>query len=432
MCVPNVDGLRQRILQEAHNAPYSVHPGVTKMYQDVKGMYWWNGMKKDVAQYVASCLTCQQVKFEHQRPTGLLQELPLPEWKWERISMDFVVGLPKTQKGHDSIWVIVDRFTKSAHFLAVNTTYTVAQYAQMYLDSIVALHGVPVSIVSDRGPQFTSRFWQKLQEALGTKLDFSTAFHPQTDGQSERTIQTLEDMLRMCVMDFGGSWEKYLPLVEFVYNNSYHSTIGMAPYEALYGRKYRSPSCWMEVGDKELEGPEFIRETSEKVPIIQERMRTAFSRQKSYTDPRRRDVQFGVGDHVFLKISPMKGVMRFGKKGKLTPRYIGPFEILDKVGNVSYRLALPPNFGHVHPVFHISMLRKYVPHPSHILQTQEIEVDKDLSYEEVPVAIVDRQIRKLRNKEMVMVKVQWQNHEVEECTWESEQSMKDKYPQLFE
>ena len=205
LCVPDVDGLRQRILQEAHNAPYSVHPGVTKMYQDVKGMYWWYGMKKDVAQYVASCLTCQQVKFEHQRPTGLLQELPLPEWKWERITMDFVVRLPKTQKGHDSIWVIVDRLTKSAHFLAVKTTYTVAQYAQMYLDSIVALHGVPVSIVSDRGPQFTSSFWQKLQEALGTKLDFSTAFHPQTDGQSERTIQTLEDMLRMCVMDFGGS-----------------------------------------------------------------------------------------------------------------------------------------------------------------------------------------------------------------------------------
>ena len=328
--------------------------------------------------------------------------------------------------------MIVDRLTKSAHFLPVNVEDSLEKLAKLHIDEIVRLHGVPVSIVSDRNPRFTSRFWPSLQTALGTRLHFSTAFHPQTYGQSERTIQTLEDMLRMCVMDFGGSWEKYLPLVEFAYNNSYHSTIGMTPYEALYRRKCRSPSCWMEVCDRELEGPELIRETSEKVPIIQERMRTAFSRQKSYADPRRRDVQFGVGDHVFLKISPMKGVMRFRKKGKLTPRYIGPFEILDRVGNVSYRLALPPNFGHVHPMFHISMLRKYVPHPSHILQTQEIEVDKDLSYEEVPVAIVDRQIRKLRNKEMAMVKVQWQNHEVEECTWESEQSMKDKYPQLFE
>ena len=217
-------------------------------------------------------------------------------------------------------------------------------------------------------------------------------------------------------MEFKGSWDTHLALMEFAYNNSYQASIEMAPFEALYGRKCRSPSCWMEVCDRELEGPELIRETSEKVPNIQERMRTAFSRQKSYADPRRRDVQFGVGDHVFLKISHMKGVMRFGKKKKLTPRYIGSFEILDRVGNVSYRLYLPPKFGHVHPVFHISMLRKYVPHPSHILQTQEIEVDKDMSYEEVPVAIVDRQIRKLRNKEMVMVKVQWQNHEVEEFT----------------
>ena len=328
--------------------------------------------------------------------------------------------------------MIVDRLTKSAHFLPVNVEDSLENLAKLHVYEMVRLHGVLVSIVSDRDPRFTSRFWPSLQTMLGTRLHFSTAFHPQTDGQSERTIQTLEDMPRMCVMDFGGSWEKYLPLVEFAYNNSYHSTIGMAPYEALYGLKYRSPSCWMEVGDRELEGPELIRETSDKVLIIQERMRTAFSRQKSYADPRRRDVQFGVGDHVFLQISPMKGVMRFGKKGKLTPRYIGPFEILDRVGNVSYRLALPPNFGHVHPVFHISMLRKYVPHPSHILQTQEIEVDKDLSYEEVPVAIVDRQIRKLRNKEIAMVKVQWRNHEVEECTWESEQSMKEKYPQLFE
>ena len=164
--------------------------------------------------------------------------------------MDFVVGLPKTRKGYDSIWVIVDRLTKSAHFLPVQTTYTVAQYDQLYIQHIVSLHGVPVSIVSDRGTQFTSRFWQKLQEAMGTQLDFSTAFHPQTDGQSERTIQTLEDMLRMCVLDFKGSWDQYLPLVEFAYNNSYHSSIGMAPYEALYGRRCRSPLCWTEVGEK--------------------------------------------------------------------------------------------------------------------------------------------------------------------------------------
>src|SRR5262249_25027192 len=189
------------------------------------------------------------------------------------------------------------------------------------------------------------------------------------------------------------------PLIEFAYNNSYHSTIGMAPYKALYGRKCRSLVCWMDVGDKQLEGPDLIRETSEKVPMIQERLKTAFSRQKSYADPKRKDVQFQPGDHVFLKVSPMKGVVRFGKRGKLNPRYIGPFEILERVGNVSYRLALPPNLGYVHPVFHISMLRKYIPDPSHVLQAQEVGIKEDLSYEETPVAIVDRQVKKLRNKE---------------------------------
>src|SRR5262249_34145160 len=158
LCVPDIDGLRQRIMHEAHFAPYSVHPGTTKMYHDVKSMYWWPGMKKDVDQFVSTCLTCQQVKFEHQKPTGLLQELPLPEWKWERITMDFVVGLPKTPKGHDSIWVVVDRLTKSAHFIAVKTIYSAAQLAQLYVDRIVRYHGVPVSIISDRGTQFTSRF----------------------------------------------------------------------------------------------------------------------------------------------------------------------------------------------------------------------------------------------------------------------------------
>ena len=234
------------------------------------------------------------------------------------------------------------------------------------------------------------------------------------------------------MLDFKGSWDQYLPLVEFAYNNSYHSSIGMAPYEALYGRKCRSPSCWTEVGDKQIEGPELIRETSEKVPLIQERLRTAFSRQQSYADLKRRAVQFNVGDHVFLKISPMKGVMRFGKKGKLAPRYIGPYQILDRVGNVSYRLALPPHLSQVHPVFHIFLLRRYVPNEMHVLPVQEILIRDDLTYEEEPIAIVDRQIRKLRRREIVMLKIQWQRHSLEECTWESEQAMKENYPQLFQ
>ena len=175
-------------------------------------------MKNDIAKFVAECLTCQQVKAEHQRPGGLLQPLPIPEWKWEHVTMDFVVGLPRSLKGHDAIWVIVDRLTKSAHFLPIKVNFTLDKLARLYIQEIVRLHGAPVSIVSDRDPRFTARFWKSLQSAMGTTLNFSTAFHPQSDGQFERTIQTLEDMLRACILDLGGRWDGHLPLVEFAYN----------------------------------------------------------------------------------------------------------------------------------------------------------------------------------------------------------------------
>ena len=194
-------------------------------------------------------------------------------------------------------------------------------------------------------------------------MRFSIAFHPQTDGQTERTIQTLEDMLRLCVLYLQGNWGVHLPLVKFTYNNSYQASIGMAPYEALYERKCRSPICWTEVGDKALLGPKLLQVTTEKLKLIQQRVKTAQSRQKSYADQRRRELEFEVGDHVFLKISPMKGVTRFGKKGKLAPRYIGPFEILEKINLAAYRLALPPGLNQVQNVFHVSMLRKYIRDP---------------------------------------------------------------------
>ena len=272
ICVPDKEKLKFQLLDEAHQTPYSVHPGATKMYQDLKQHYWWPGMKRDVIGYVERCLTCQQVKAEHQRPAGLLQPLEIPEWKWDQVTMDFVSGLPRTSKGHNSIWVVVDRLTKSAHFIPVKTTYTLDRLAELYVREIVRLHGVPNSIVSDRDSRFTSKFWRSLQHALGTKLKFSTSFHPQTDGQSERTIQTLEDMLRACALDFQGSWDKYLPLVEFSYNNSYQSTVGMAPYEALYGRKCRSPVHWDEVGERKYLGPELVEQATEAIKKIQERM----------------------------------------------------------------------------------------------------------------------------------------------------------------
>ena len=210
-------------------------------------------------------------------------------------------------------------------------------------------------------------FWKSFQKAMGTRLTMSTTFHPQTDGKSERIIQVLEDMLQACVMDHQGSWEEHLPLVEFSYNNSYQASIQMAPYEALYGRPSWSPLCWTEVGESSITGPDMIRDNSEKVSLIRQRLLTAQSRQKSYADVRCRPFEFEAGDHVFLKVMPNRGVVRFGKRGNLSPRFIGPFEIFERIGVVAYRLALPSSMSGVHEVFHVSMLRKYTPDPAHVV-----------------------------------------------------------------
>ena len=230
--------------------------------------------------------------------------------------MDFVSSFPLTQRKHDSVWVIVDRLTKSAHFLLVRLDYSMDWLVELYVNEIVRLHGIPLSIVSDCDPRFTSRFWKELQSAMGTRLNFSTTFHPQTDGQSERVIQVLEDMLRGCVLDFPGSWDKYMSLMEFAYNNSYQSSIGMAPYEALYGRKCRTPLCLTKLNEHKVIGPEIVKEKEEKLWIIQQRLKAASDKQKSYADLKRKDIEYEVGDKVFLKVSPWRKILRFGKKRK--------------------------------------------------------------------------------------------------------------------
>ncbi|GJV76685.1 putative reverse transcriptase domain-containing protein [Tanacetum coccineum] len=294
-------GLRDLVMHELHKSKYSIHPGSDKMYQDLKPLYWWPNMKVDTAMYVSKCLTCAKVKTEHQKLSGLLQQPEIPVWKWERITMDFVSGLPRTPSGYDTIWVIVDRLTKSAHFLLMKKRDSMEKLIRLYLKAIVCRHGVPVSIISDRDSHFTSRFWRSLQEALGMNLDMSTAYHSQMDGQSKRTKQTLEDMLPACVIDFGSSWDCHLPLVEFSYNNSYHASIKAAPYEALYRRNYRSPICRSEVGDSQLTSPELIRDTTEKIVQIKNRLLAARSRQKSYANRRTKSLEFEVGDMVVLK-----------------------------------------------------------------------------------------------------------------------------------
>nr|GEU65925.1 hypothetical protein [Tanacetum cinerariifolium] len=333
---PKRKGLDEMIEQRSDETMYYLD----RIWVPLKGevLVAWN--KKDIVEYVSKCLTCLKAKAEHQKPSGLLQQPEILIWKWEGITMDLVTKLPRTSSGHDTIWVIMDRLTK---------------------------HGVPISIISNRGSLFTSRFWQSMQEVLGTHLYMITTYHPQIDGQSERTIQTLEDILRACVLDFRGSWDVRLLLVKFSYNNSYHSSVRCALFEALYGRKCRSP---------------IIRD--------EDRLKAARDRQKSYADKRRKPLGFSVGDYVLLKVSPWKGVVRFGKKGKLASRFVGPFEIIKKVGPVAYRW---------------------------------IQVDAKLNFVEEPVEILERGFRKLKRSRITIVKVRWNSKRGPEFMWEREDQM---------
>ncbi|GJT18895.1 putative reverse transcriptase domain-containing protein [Tanacetum coccineum] len=422
--LPCYGDLRTVIMHESHKSKYSIHPGSEKMYQDVKKLYWWPNMKADIATYVSKCLTCAKVKAEHQRQSGLLVQPEIPQWKWDNITMDFVTKLPKSSQGYDTIWVIVDRLTKSAIFIPMKETDPLEKLARMYLKEVVTRHGIPVSIICDRDPRFASNFWRSLQKALGTSLDMSTAYHPQTDGQSERTIQTLEDMLRACVIDFGNGWVKHLPLVEFSYNNSYHASIKAAPFEALYGRKCRSPVCWAEVGEVQLTGPEIVQETTERIIQVKQRMQAARDRQKSYADLKRKPMEFEVGDKVMLKVSPWKGVVRFGKRGKLNPRFVGPFKVIKRVGDVAYKLELPEELSRVHNTFHVSNLKKCHADEPLAVPLDGLHFDDKLQFVEEPIEITDREVKRLKRSRIPLVKVRWNSKRGPEFTWEREDQFK--------
>ncbi|GKA64825.1 putative reverse transcriptase domain-containing protein [Tanacetum coccineum] len=297
--------------------------------------------------------------------------------------MNFITKLPKSSNGYDTIWVIVDRLTKSAHFLPIREDYKIEKLAKIYVNEIVARHG------------------------------------------------TLEDMLRACIMDFGGSWDTYLPLIEFSYINSYHTSIKCAPFEALYGQKCRSPVIWNEVGESQLIGPEIVQETTEKIVQIKERLKTARSRQKSYADKRRKPLEFQVGDRVLLKVSPWKGVVRFGKKGKLAPQYVRPFEIVECVGPVAYRLKLPQELSCVHNTFQVSNLKKCLAEPDVQVPLDEIEIDENIRFVEEPIEIVERDVKKLKRRRIPLVKVRWNSRQGAEYTWEHEDQFRKKYLHLF-
>ncbi|GJU17860.1 putative reverse transcriptase domain-containing protein [Tanacetum coccineum] len=358
--VPLVGGIRTIIMDEAYKTRYSVHPGADKIYHDLRDMYWWPGMKRDFATYVSKCLTCSKVKAKHQRPSGLLQQPEIPEWKWDNITMDFIVKLPRSKSGHDTIWVVVDRLTKSAYFLVTREHYSMERLARLYIDEIV-----------------TS--WSA------------------------------------CVDYFRSRWTIYIMFLEN-FTESLRDEIG---YE--YGLS--SSDGWTK-----LIGPELVQETTDKVVLIKKKLKATRDRQKSYANNRRNPLEFEVGDRVLLKVSPWKGVIRFGKKGKLAPRYVGLFEILEKIGPVAYRLRLPEELCSVHDTFHVSNLKKCLADENLHVPLDEIKIEKTFHFVEEPVEIMDREVQSLKRSKILIVKVRWNSKCGPEFTWEREDHMKAKYP----
>jgi hypothetical protein len=380
LVVPRKEALKKKILDEAHTSRYSIHPGSTKIimtWGNNSGGHEWSA----IARYVSDCDTYRKVKADYMKLGGLLQPLSISDWKWEDISMDFIVGLPLTAHKFDLIWVIVDQFTKSTHFIPVHTRYTAEKYAEIYITRVMCLHRVPKTIVLDQGSQFVAQFWEQLHASLETHLIHSSAYHPQTDGQTERVNQILEDMLGACVMEHQGSWDKNLPWAEFLYNNSYQESLKMALFEALYGRRCRTPLNWIELGEKAVFGPDLI-DAEATVHRIQDNLKVTKSSQESYANKRCRPLEFEVGDHVYLQGSPMKGIKRFGMKGKLTPRYIEPFPILKKCGPVAYKLELLPSLERVHDIFHVSQLKKCLKAPVDVVLPEVTPLEADLTYPE--------------------------------------------------
>eukprot|EP00253_Pinus_taeda_P001928 PITA_01928 len=326
--------------------------------------------------------------------------------------------------------VVVDKLSKATHFILVQSTYKATQLAHVFMQNVFKLHGLPKTIISDRDVKFTSAFWRTLFADLGTQLNFSTAYHPQTDGQTERVNQVVEDMLRAYVMQQPTLWEEYLHLVEFAYNNGYHTSTQMSPFEVMYGRKYRTPSSCGGPEDKLSLGPEMLKEMEDMVKRVRVNLKAAQDRQKNFTDWKRRFKGYQVGDHVYIRIQAKRSTLQWSGCAKLAPRYCGPFQILPRIGPVAYQLALPSHIR-VYNVFHVSVLKKYVYDPKHVIQWQDIQVEPEGEVLVEPLNIVDRREVQLWKQVITQVKIQWRHYGPEEATWEDEELMKRTYPALF-
>ena len=408
---------RTSCLEEAHNTPISGHLGSDKTYSVIRRTWWWTGMERDVRAFVRSCEMCQRNKASNQQAAGLLQPLPTPSRRWEQVSLDLITSLPSTPRQHSAILVIVDRFTKRIHISPTHDEVTAPQVARIYFDTIFRHHGLPRVIVSDRDPRFTGHFWKTLFDILGTRLAMSTAYHPQTDGQTERANRTLEDMLRAFVNIHHDDWDLFLPALEFAYNNSKQASTGFSPFFLDCGQDPLVPdNLFLPPSTNVPSTSSFLHSWSESLSQARQHLHVAQNRQKQYADTRRRELEFNIGDKVWLANTRLP-LTTSTQVRKLAPRWIGPFPIIAKISPLAYKLDLPPHIR-IHPVFHVSQLKPYVdptqfPHRQSFPPPPPLRIDDHEEYE------VDAIIDQRQHRGRTQYKVLWKGYPEHDATWES-------------
>lgn len=428
ICIGNSGDWRQIILREMHASNVGGHSGVTATYHRLKRSFYWPNLKRDVHEFIKKCDVCQMNKPEHIHPPGLLQPLPTPRDAWVSVGLDFITGLPKSE-GKEVIMVVVDRLTKYAHFIALAHPYKASDVAQCYFDFVYKYHGLPENIISDRDPIFTSRFWKELMTKLNVKLNLSTAYHPQTDGQTERVNQCLENYLRCMVFDKQKSWAKYLTMAEWWYNTSYHSAIKISPFEALFG--YVPPQMGLGSAPRSQVAAvdTILRDRQAVLQQLKTNLAIAQNRMKQQADANRSERHFSVGDWVYLKLQPYRQITMSGLRNqKLSPKFYGPYEILRKIGACAYHLNLPAGSA-IHPVFHVSQLKKRIGDTQATSPNLPVVGPNGIA-QSVPVAILARRMVKKRNTADTEVLIQWSNQEIKEATWENYQSIAQRFPQF--
>ncbi|GJP33550.1 hypothetical protein CLOM_g18077 [Closterium sp. NIES-68] len=375
--VPHVGNLRNDIIEEVHSTKYGGHLGIKKTRWALSDVYWWPGLGTEVQQFVSHCDACARNKSDTKKPGGLLQPLEIPDEPWESVSLDFITDLPKTRDGHTAILVFVDRLTKMVHFFATTTDVSAEDTAKLFVAHVFRLHGLPRVLVSDRDPRFTSRFWHEVTRTLGTKLKMSSAFHPQTDGQTERTNRTLEQMLRSFIGPTQDDWDDLLPVVEFAVNNSVHEGTHEKPFILNCGRHPTTPATHGIGGLRVPAAKDFVAKQQEALKSARRWLQLSQQRQKSYADMKRREVSFEVGDKVLLSTKNIR--LKIPGARKLFPQWIGPFEVIQRVGVVAYKLKLPETLQ-IHNVFHVSLLNKYIAEGKY-LPPPTIVLGEELFYE---------------------------------------------------